>query len=187
MTDVKKDFDAGQVAQQAAQAAEQAAQQARQSAQEIAQSVQDVKGAAQAVQEASRGVGAETSGATIETDISPISIGDAWRANVKRTYDAYQLEDLESIRLARKTAEQLAQAHTDHVRDLQAQINRAHANSISYDNELQKQHLSHRDLSTDRIWNVDEVSQLTAKTPVYLDALAASIAAAVADAMKDDK
>ena len=173
------DQEAGQVAQQAAQAAEQAAQQARQSAQEIAQSVQDVKGAAQAVQEASRGVGAETSGATIETDISPISIGDAWRANIKRTYDAYQLEDLESIRLARKTAEQLAQAHTDHVRDLQAQTMRVHTNSITHDNDLNAQRIRHNEVSMDRIWNVDEVAQLVSKTPVFLDAISAAVAAAV--------
>jgi len=181
MTDAtqSKDQDAGQIVQQAAQAASQAAQEAKQAAQDIAQSVQDVKGAAQAVQEASRGVGAETSGATIETDISPISIGDAWRANVKRTYDAYQLEDLESIRLARKTAEQLAQAHTDHVRDLQTQTMRIHTNSITHDNDLNAQRIRHNELSTDRIWNVDEVSQLVAKTPVFLDAIAAAVAAAV--------
>ena len=160
---------ASQLAQQAAQAARQATQQAEQ--------------AVQAAQQAARGVGAETSAASIETDISPISIGDAWRANIKRTYDAYQAEDLESLRLARRTAENLAAAHTDHVRDLQAQLTRLHANSITHDNDLNKQHLAHRDIATNRTWNIDEVAHLVAsmdRVGVSKDAIAAAVAAVTA-------
>jgi hypothetical protein len=149
-----------QSVQQAVQAATEAAQRADQTAQDIAQSVQDVKTAAQAVQEASRGVGAETSAATVITETTPGLIGQAWASNNKRTYDAYQAEDLESLRLARRTAEELSAAHTDHVRNLQAEIVRMHTNAITHDNDLAKQHLAHRDIATDRTWNLDEVAEM---------------------------
>lgn len=160
--------DAEQLVQQAAQAARQATQQAEQ--------------AVQAAQQAARGVGAETSAATIETDISPSSIGDAWRANIKRTYDSYQAEDLESLRLSRRTAEQLAAAHTDHVRDLQTQITRLMTNSISHDENLSAQHLAHRDLAVDRTWNIDEVAALVARSSVFQDAIAGAVAKAAQNA-----
>lgn len=41
----------------------------------------------------------------------------------------------------------------------------------------------HSDLAIDRQWNVDEVAQLVAKTPVFLDAIAAAVAAAVTQSM----
>jgi len=177
MTDTPQ--EAGQVVQQAAQAAAQAAQRAEQTAQDIAQSVQDVKSAAQSVQEASRGVGAETSAATVNTEITPGNIGQAWAANNKRTYDTYQQEDLESMRLARRTAEQLAQAHTDHVRDLHFQITRMHTNAVTHDTDLNTQKIRHNDLSVDRIWNVDEVARLVTNSATFQDAVAAAVIAGI--------
>lgn len=165
--------NAEQLVQQAAQAARQATQQAEQ--------------AVQAAQQAARGVGAETSAATIETDVSPVSIGDAWRANVKRTYDEYQQESIESLRMSRRISEQLAEAHADHVRDLQTQITRMHTNSVTHDANLQAQHLAHRDLAVDRTWNIDEVAALVAKTPVFQDAIAGAVARAAQDASKDNQ
>jgi len=177
--------DAGQIAQQAAQAAEQAAQQARQTAQDIAQSVQDVKSAAQAVQEASRGVGAETSGATIETDISPASIGDAWRANLKRSYDEYQDVSLTAARFGMRLAERIAMDSLDHSNRLKIIAEKQLSDAANHAVDLQTQTITHNDLAKDRIWNVDEVSQLAAKTPIYLDALAEALVVALAKSQSD--
>jgi hypothetical protein len=97
-------------------------------------------------------------------------------------FDAYLQEDLESLRLARKIGEQLAAAHTDHVRDLQFQITRMHTNAVTHDTDLNTQKIRHNDLSIDRIWNIDEVAALVAKTPVFLDAISAAVAKGVAEA-----
>lgn len=167
--------DVSQAAQQTAQAAAQAAQRAEQTAQAIAQEVQAVKQSLESAQAASRGVGAETSGATVETEISPASISKAWAANVKRSYDAYQAEDLESLRQARMTTQKLADAHLDHVRDLQLQQVRMHSLAVENDNAMSKQHLAHRDLATDRTWNVDEVARLVTNSAAFQDAIAAGV------------
>ena len=55
--------------------------------------------------------------------------------------------------------------------------------AVNADN-LQKQHLAHRDIATDRTWNVDEVSALVAKSGVEADAAVALVLKAVADAVK---
>jgi hypothetical protein len=41
----------------------------------------------------------------------------------------------------------------------------------------------HSDLAIDRQWNIDEVAELVAKTPVFLDAIAGAVAAGVAKAI----
>ncbi len=48
------------------------------------------------------------------------------------------------------------------------------------DNLANTQSLSHRDIATDRIWNVDEVATLTAKSGVQADAIVAALTAVVA-------
>jgi len=45
----------------------------------------------------------------------------------------------------------------------------------------------HSDLAIDRQWNVDEVAELVAKTPVFLDAIAGAVAAGVAKAVAEQK
>jgi flagellar hook-basal body complex protein FliE len=171
---------ADQALKQAVQDAAQAAQQAKQTGQAIAQDVASLKETMATMQAASRGVGAETSAATVETEIGPLDFKNLLRLNGK----IIVAEELESLRLARRQHDQLFQAHIDHVRDLQAQTLRMSTNSVTHDNDLAKQHLAHRDLATDRTWNIDEVAHLVAKTPVFLDAIAAAVAKGVQDAAK---
>ena len=44
----------------------------------------------------------------------------------------------------------------------------------------------HSDLAIDRQWNIDEVAELVAKTPVFLDAIAGAVASGVAKAMAEN-
>jgi len=89
-------------------------------------------------------------------------------ANMKRTYDAYQ--DLEL---------QAARRSQDRYDDLQGDLSLHRKNVIQQ--YQQNMRGSHNDQNTavDRTWNVDEVAQLVAKTPVFLDAISAAVAAAV--------
>ena len=47
----------------------------------------------------------------------------------------------------------------------------------------EKQHLAHRDIATDRTWNVDEVSALTAKSGVQADAMVVALTEAIAQVL----
>jgi hypothetical protein len=162
-----------QMAAQAAQAARQATQQAEQAVQAAQQAARAAGGeAGRQIIDASRTASSQEVGAEREFLVG-------WSLNAKRTYDSFLQEEMESLRLARRTAEQLAAAHTDHVRNLQAQTLRMQTNSVTHDQDLNAQKLRHNDLSVDRIWNIDEVAQLVAKTPVFLDAISAAVAAGV--------
>lgn len=170
---------AQQLVEQAAQAARQATQQAEQAVQAAQQAARAAGGeAGRQIIDASRTASSQEVGAEREFLVG-------WSLNAKRTYDAYQAEDLESLRLARRTAENLAAAHTDHVRDLQVQITRMHTNAVTHDTDLNTQKIRHNDLSVDRIWNIDEVAHLVAKTPVFLDAIAAAVAKRAQGSAKD--
>lgn len=152
--DIDAALKAVEVAQQAAQGAQQAAQEAKQ--------------AVESAQQAARGVGAETSAATIETEVSPASVGKAWAANLKRTYDEFQDISL--------TAARRSQQDFDEVRSY-ARL--ALGNAVNNADMLAKQAIAHRDIATDRTWNVDEVSTLTAKSGVQADALVAILVEAL--------
>ena len=108
---------------------------------------------------------------------------EAWFGNIKRTYDEFQQESLETIRRSRdyngKVLSDAQQA--DNVR--QNIANQALQNAVESANLVSKQAIAHRDLAVDRIWNVDEVSSLVAKTGVQSDTIQAIIAAAVAAAL----
>jgi len=100
----------------------------------------------------------------------------SWNANTKRTYDTLEEELHSSVKSA--------QDHLNELRTVRIQMLAAMA--VNSDN-LQKQHLAHRDIATDRVWNVDEVSALVAKSGVQADALVALLAKAVADAVSAKK
>lgn len=90
--------------------------------------------------------------------------------NAKRTYDAYQDLDLQKARAVQKQAEDLHNLAMQHAQ-----------NAVESANMVAKQAIRHAELAIDRQWNVDEVAQLVAKTPVYLDA----IVSAVVEKMKE--
>ena len=100
----------------------------------------------------------------------------AWDANVKRTYDTLEEELHSSVKSSQ-----------DHVNELHTIRIQMLTNMATNSDNLQKQHLAHRDIATDRTWNVDEVSALVAKSGVQADALVALLAKAVADGVNAKK
>jgi hypothetical protein len=104
-------------------------------------------------------------------------------ANMKRTYDEYQQVSLEGIKNQQKYQEKVLSDAQSHFNDTQAINTQALQNAVVTQDMLAKQAVRHGDLAIDRQWNVDEVAQLVAKTPVFLDAIAAAAAKAVTDLM----
>jgi len=112
---------------------------------------------------------------------------EAWFANIKRTYDEYQQESLTTIRRSRDYISKVLsdEGQNDNVR--QNIANQALQNAVETANLVGKQAVAHRDIAIDRIWNVDEVSALTAKSGVQADTIQAIVAAAVAAALASKK
>lgn len=112
-----------------------------------------------------------------------IGRGESWFANIKRTYDEFQHESLESIRRNRTIVDKYIgdAQQNDNVR--QNIANQALQNAVETANMTAKQAVRHADLAVDRQWNVDEVAQLVAKTPVFLDAISAAVTAAVTESI----
>lgn len=108
---------------------------------------------------------------------------DAWFANIKRTYDEYQHESLESIRQNRTLAQKILTDAQQHDNMRQAIANQALQNAVETANMVGKQAVRHGDLSIDRQWNVDEVSDLVAKSGVQADAIASALAGKVSDSL----
>ena len=100
----------------------------------------------------------------------------SWNANVKRTYDTLE-EELHS-------AVKEANAHISELRTIRVQML---TNMAVNCDALQKQHTAHRDIATDRTWNIDEVSGLSAKSGVQADAMVTLLAKAIADALATSK
>lgn len=89
--------------------------------------------------------------------------------NAKRTYDEYQDLSLK------------------HARNLDNIAVQALQNAVETANLTGKQAVKHADIAADRIWNIDEVSDLSAKSGVQADliqAIASSVAAAVLSELK---
>lgn len=106
---------------------------------------------------------------------------ESWFANVKRTYDEYQHESLESIKRNRSYVDKVLSDALQYDNQRQVIANQALQNAVETANMTGKQAIRHADLAIDRQWNVDEVAQLVCKTPVFLDAIAAAVAMAVQD------
>jgi len=86
--------------------------------------------------------------------------------NAKRTYDTYQDLDLQKARFNQQVDQ-----------DSHNLVMQAMQNAIESANMVSKQAIRHSDIAIDRQWNIDEVAQLVAKTPVFLDAIAAKVMA----------
>jgi hypothetical protein len=108
---------------------------------------------------------------------------EAWFANVKRTYDEFQHESLESLRRNRTIIDKTLSDAQQHDNSRQDIANQALQNAVETANMVGKQAVRHSDIAVDRQWNVDEVAHLVAKTPVFMDAIAAATAAAVAQTL----
>ena len=108
---------------------------------------------------------------------------EAWFANVKRTYDEYQHESLESIRRNRSIVDKLVSDAQQFDNQRQVIANQALQNAVETANMVGKQAVRHSDLAIDRQWNIDEQSY-TAQTilndAAFQDAITAIVTKIVA-------
>jgi len=128
---------------------------------------------------------------------------EAWFANIKRTYDEYQQESLESIKRNRSYVDKVlsdAQSHDQDVRSVSLQAlqnavetaNMVSKNAVTAIDALNKQHTAHRDIATDNLWNPVQAGAgdvLTARAvsidDASLKAIGAAVAIALAEALGD--
>lgn len=194
-----------QAVQQAAQAAAQAAasQAASQAAQQVAEQVaQQVSQAVQKMLQTSGGVaegalGARTTSQAATERAEDIGGGEAhesglnvvthaFNANIKRTYDEYQHESLESIKRNRSYVDKVlsdAQAHDNRTRQIAEQ---ALQNAVETANMIGKQAVAHRDIAIHGEWEPVEqgaANTLTARSVTLDDASLKAIAASVANVL----
>jgi len=96
----------------------------------------------------------------------------AWFSNIKRTYDEYQHESLETLRHQRTSFDRVVSEQqtlftkllTDaqqHDNTRQNIANQALQNAVETANMVGKQAVRHGDLAIDRQWNIDEQTQAT--------------------------
>ena len=109
---------------------------------------------------------------------------ETWFANIKRTYDEFQQESLESIREMRTLFTKFVTDAQQHDNQRQGIANQALQNAVETANLTGKQAVRHGDIAIDRQWNLDEVSHLAAGSTVNVEALAAAVAVAVAKVLQ---
>jgi len=110
------------------------------------------------------------------------SQNEAWFANVKRTYDEYQHESLESIKNNRLMINKLLSDAQQHDNNRQAIANQALQNAVETANMIGKQGVRHSDIAIDRQWNVDEqgyIAENILRDSTFKEAIAAAVAIAV--------
>ena len=123
-------------------------------------------------------------------------------ANVKRTYDEFQQESLESIRRNRTYVDEVLADSRNHSNNLNSvalqclqnaveNANFKAKNCLDTANLINKQAAAHRDIAIDREWNLDEVAALASTlirdlsgANVSKEAIEAAVAAAVAKTMQ---
>jgi hypothetical protein len=118
-------------------------------------------------------------------------------ANIKRTYDEYQQESLESIKRNRTIVDKLVSDAQQYDNQRQAIANQALQNAVESANMTAKnaivnidaqakQHLAHRDIATDASWNPVQAGAgdaITARAVTLDDASLKAIGAAIAAAV----
>lgn len=108
-------------------------------------------------------------------------------ANVKRTYDEYQQESLESIKRNRSYVDKVLSDAQQSDNTRQNIANQALQNAVETANMVGKQGVRHSDIAIDRQWNVDEQGYTAQKILAAIQdpAIIAAMAAAIAKAMTD--
>ena len=116
--------------------------------------------------------------------------GNVLFANIKRTYDEYQQESLESIKRNRSIVDKLVSDAQQFDNQRQVIANQALQNAVETSNMVAKQAVRHGDIAIDGQWNPVQQGAgdtLTARAvsidDVSLKAIGAVVAAAVADAL----
>lgn len=152
--------------------------------------------AAAAAQTAATQAAAAASGTLAQQEaVGDISPTEAYTINLKRLVDVGINLDAALQQVIAASAQRLARNAEDYdqgLRNIAAQALQnavTIANSVNSNAAITSQAIngsvhSEREetirvgkVASDRTWNVDEVAELVAKTPVYLDALAAAVAA----------
>lgn len=82
--------------------------------------------------------------------------------NIKRTYDEFQQESLETIRQQRTLFTKLLTDAQQNDNTRQNIANQALQNAVETANLTAKQGIRHADLAIDRQWNLDEQGQMAA-------------------------
>ncbi|MCW5976689.1 MAG: hypothetical protein KIT09_01365 [Bryobacteraceae bacterium] len=120
--------------------------------------------------------------------------GNVLFANIKRTYDEYQQESLESIKRNRTIVDKLVSDAQQYDNQRQVIANQALQNAVETANMVAKQAVRHSDIAIDGQWNPVQQGAgdtLTARAvsidDVSLKAIGAVVAAAVADALASRK
>ena len=120
---------------------------------------------------------------------------EAWFANIKRTYDEYQQESLETIRDMRSYCQKILSDAQQHDNVKQNIAEQALQNAVETANMVGKQAVRHGDIAIDRQWNL-EVSQGSAEAVVNrsvtiddaaIKAIGMAVAASVMEAIKNNK
>lgn len=159
-------------------------------------------GSATGVGQTDVAAGYRSSGAEVTSDIAQ---AEAYIVNMKKLVadeldHAANLRSVAAEAIGRRsrnaedydqTLRSLAQQSLQNAVSLQ---NRVSNKSVDHDARLHNysegeisRTVRHSDLAIDRQWNVDEVAELVAKTPVFLDAIAAAVASGVAKAVSKEE
>lgn len=137
---------------------------------------------------------------------------EAWFSNIKRTYDEFQQESLESIRQNRTYVQEVLHDSRNHANNLNAVALQAIQNAVDTANIrsksvvenldfkaknildtanlVNKQAAAHRDIAIDREWNVDEQGYTAAdilQSNTFKDGVVAAVVAAVNEALTAKK
>jgi hypothetical protein len=115
-------------------------------------------------------------------------------ANIKRTYDEYQQESLESIKRNRSIVDKLVSDAQQFDNQRQVIANQALQNAVETANMVGKQAVRHSDIAIDAQWNPVQqgaADTMLARTMTIddasLKAIGATVAAAVAEALASRK
>lgn len=111
---------------------------------------------------------------------------EMWSANIKRTYDEYQHESLESIRRNRTYVDKSLSDAQQFDNQRQVIANQALQNAVETANMIGKQQMRHIDFAMNKQWNLEPseaASEAQVLPSVFLDAIKAAVVAAVAEAL----
>ena len=122
-----------------------------------------------------------------------IGTDEAWKAalqmifaNIKRSYDEYQQESLETIRIQRTAVQKILSDAQQYDNQRQTIANQALQNAVETANMVGKQNVRHSDIALDRQWNVDEQGhtvQDILQNETFQQAITAAVAGAVNEAL----
>lgn len=107
---------------------------------------------------------------------------EAWFANIKRTYDEFQEESLETIRRDRAYTSKVLQDNQSHSVNVNNVALQALQNAVETANMIGKQAVAHRDIAINAEWNL-EPSEGAAQDAVLSNATAQNSIEAIVTAV----